>query len=97
MAEGGQVLDHHGHGAGVVAPHRREAAVVAGTADDHRRQPQLLQDQHPLVLDAQVDEEDAVDPPLGEPAPVGLDLGVVVGHDLEQQGDGAGGQGVLDA
>src|ERR671926_210420 len=44
VPEGGQVLDDHGHGAGVVAPHPGQAAVVAGAADDHRGQAQLLQD-----------------------------------------------------
>ena len=76
-----------------------KAAVVAGAADDYTaEQAQLLQDQHPLVLDAQVDQEDAVGPALGPPAPVGLGASASwSGDDLEQQGGGAGGQGVLDA
>jgi hypothetical protein len=45
----------------------------------------------------QVDQEDAVHPALGPPAPVGPELGLAIAGDLEQQGHVAGGQLAFDA
>ena len=96
VAEGHQVLHRLHYRGRVVVPDVGQRADALGSADHHRRQPHLLQHRHPGVVQAQVADEDAVDPPLAPPPPVERDLGLRVGDHLEHQRVRAGRQLRLD-
>ncbi len=68
-----------------------------GVADDDGREGQGGEEGRAGVLGSGVHDQDAVHAALGPPAPVGRALGVQVLHDLEEEGDAPGGEGLLDA
>jgi hypothetical protein len=97
MAESRDVLDRLDDRRGLVVPHGGEAAVRDGPADHDRGEPELDERVDPRVVTPHVDEEDAIDPMLAEPAAVHLDLLLHRPDELEREPDRAGGELRLDA
>ncbi len=90
VAERDQIAHGLGDRAAVVGPDLGDRAGLAGAADDHGRQLELLEHRDADVVLPQVGDDHAVDAALAPPAAVDLDLLLGGGHHLEGQRVGLG-------
>ena len=87
VPECGEVLHRLGHDLALVMPNRWYLLIFKGAADDHGGKSKADELVDAGVVDAQVEDEDAVHPVLAEPAPVHRDLLLDVADELDRQSD----------
>ncbi len=97
VPDGGQVVDDGEHRLAVVGPDPQRPGALARSAEHDGGQAERVQDGEPGVAQLEVDHDEAVDPVLGGPAAVDLDLGRGVLDHHQLQGDGVRGQHRLEA
>ena len=85
VAEPGQVADRVPHRPTVVDPHVRQRHAAGFSTQRDGGYPEFQQHLRPRVVDDEVDHDDGIDHRSACPPLVGGELGVLVGHHVQQQ------------